>query len=233
MMNKKKLSLLVVSGVLVTTIVGGSLAWFTSKDTKLNYFSTGSIKHEIVEVFEEDGLAKNLLPGDEVNKDVWINNTGKSDALLRVKVTPHWSKKTPKTNNEDQVDTSLDTNLIELVFADGVQKSLDSGIEDDTNWILGNDGYFYYTSILPVNKEEVEHQSAQLLSAVRLSGKVSDQDKYAEKEINVRIESETVQVNKDAYKESWEGIENLDTEILTMLDNLIDEYKNVNNPSDN
>lgn len=227
MMNKKKLSLLVVSGVLVTTIVGGSLAWFTSKDTKLNYFSTGSIKHEIVEVFEEDGLAKNLLPGDEVNKDVWINNTGKSDALLRVKVIPQW------VNKLGEVDNLLDTNLIELVFADGVQKSLESGIGNDTNWILGNDGYFYYTSILPVNKEEVEHQSAQLLSAVRLSGKVSDQDKYAEKEINVRIESETVQVNKDAYKESWEGIENLDTEILTMLDNLIDEYKNVNNSSDN
>lgn len=227
MMNKKKLSLLVVSGVLVTTIVGGSLAWFTSKDTKLNYFSTGSIKHEIVEVFEEDGLAKNLLPGDEVNKDVWINNTGKSDALLRVKVIPQW------VNKLGEVDNLLDTNLIELVFADGVQKSLESGIGNDTNWILGNDGYFYYTSILPVNKEEVEHQSAQLLSAVRLSGEVSDQDKYAEKEINVRIESETVQVNKDAYKESWEGIENLDTEILTMLDNLIDEYKNVNNPSDN
>lgn len=227
MMNKKKLSLLVVSGVLVTTIVGGSLAWFTSKDTKLNYFSTGSIKHEIVEVFEEDGLAKNLLPGDEVNKDVWINNTGKSDALLRVKVIPQW------VNKLGEVDNLLDTNLIELDFADGVQKSLESGIGNDTNWILGNDGYFYYTSILPVNKEEVEHQSAQLLSAVRLSGEVSDQDKYAEKEINVRIESETVQVNKDAYKESWEGIENLDTEILTMLDNLIDEYKNVNNPSDN
>lgn len=227
MMNKKKLSLLVVSGVLATTIVGGSLAWFTSKDTKLNYFSTGSIKHEIVEVFEEDGLAKNLLPGDEVNKDVWINNTGKSDALLRVKVIPQW------VNKLGEVDNLLDTNLIELVFADGVQKSLESGIGNDTNWILGNDGYFYYTSILPVNKEEVEHQSAQLLSAVRLSGEVSDQDKYAEKEINVRIESETVQVNKDAYKESWEGIENLDTEILTMLDNLIDEYKNVNNPSDN
>lgn len=227
MMNKKKLSLLVVSGVLATTIVGGSLAWFTSKDTKLNYFSTGSIKHEIVEVFEEDGLAKNLLPGDEVNKDVWINNTGKSDALLRVKVIPQW------VNKLGEVDNLLDTNLIELDFADGVQKSLESGIGNDTNWILGNDGYFYYTSILPVNKEEVEHQSAQLLSAVRLSGEVSDQDKYAEKEINVRIESETVQVNKDAYKESWEGIENLDTEILTMLDNLIDEYKNVNNPSDN
>lgn len=227
MMNKKKLSLLVVSGVLATTIVGGSLAWFTSKDTKLNYFSTGSIKHEIVEVFEEDGLAKNLLPGDEVNKDVWINNTGKSDALLRVKVIPQW------VNKLGEVDNLLDTNLIELVFADGVQKSLESGIGNDTNWILGNDGYFYYTSILPVNKEEVEHQSAQLLSAVRLSGEVSDQDKYAEKEINVRIESETVQVNKDAYKESWEGIENLDTEIVEMLDNLIDEYKNVNNPSDN
>lgn len=227
MMNKKKLSLLVVSGVLATTIVGGSLAWFTSKDTKLNYFSTGSIKHEIVEVFEEDGLAKNLLPGDEVNKDVWINNTGKSDALLRVKVIPQW------VNKLGEVDNLLDTNLIELDFADGVQKSLESGIGNDTNWIRGNDGYFYYTSILPVNKEEVEHQSAQLLSAVRLSGEVSDQDKYAEKEINVRIESETVQVNKDAYKESWEGIENLDTEIVEMLDNLIDEYKNVNNPSDN
>lgn len=116
MMNKKKLSLLVVSGVLATTIVGGSLAWFTSKDTKLNYFSTGSIKHEIVEVFEEDGLAKNLLPGDEVNKDVWINNTGKSDALLRVKVIPQW------VNKLGEVDNLLDTNLIELVFADGVQK---------------------------------------------------------------------------------------------------------------
>ena len=221
-MSKKKLSLVIAAGVLLIAVVGGSLAWFTSQDTKTNHFTTGSISHEIVEDFDTTGPSQDLLPGDEVNKDVWINNTGKSDALLRVKITPQWM-------NGEEADTTLGN---ELVFAEKVQTALnESGIAEGATWVLGNDGYLYYTSILSVNSEEVEKQTAQLLDAVRLSGKITDQTKFANKEMNVIIESETVQVNKDAYEEEWfteneSGLTTvIDASIANMLNNLVDAYK--------
>lgn len=224
-MSKKKLSLIIAAGVLLIAVVGGSLAWFTSQDTKTNHFTTGSISHEIVEDFDTTGPSQDLLPGDEVNKDVWINNTGKSDALLRVKITPQWM-------NGEEADTDLGNEGIELVFAEKVQTALnESGIAEGATWVLGNDGYFYYTSILSVNSEEVEKQTAQLLDAVRLSGKITDQSKFANKEMNVIIESETVQVNKDAYEEEWfteneSGLTTvIDASIANMLNNLVDAYK--------
>ena len=224
-MSKKKLSLIIAAGVLLIAVVGGSLAWFTSQDTKTNHFTTGSISHEIVEDFDTTGPSQDLLPGDEVNKDVWINNTGKSDALLRVKITPQWM-------NGEEADTTLGNEGIELVFAEKVQTALnESGIAEGATWVLGNDGYFYYTSILSVNSEEVEKQTAQLLDAVRLSGKITDQTKFANKEMNVIIESETVQVNKDAYEEEWfteneSGLTTvIDASIANMLNNLVDAYK--------
>lgn len=224
-MSKKKLSLVIAAGVLLIAVVGGSLAWFTSQDTKTNHFTTGSISHEIVEDFDTTGPSQDLLPGDEVNKDVWINNTGKSDALLRVKITPQWM-------NGEEADTDLGNEGIELVFAEKVQTALnESGIAEGATWVLGNDGYFYYTSILSVNSEEVEKQTAQLLDAVRLSGKITDQSKFANKEMNVIIESETVQVNKDAYEEEWfteneSGLTTvIDASIANMLNNLVDAYK--------
>lgn len=224
-MSKKKLSLVIAAGVLLIAVVGGSLAWFTSQDTKTNHFTTGSISHEIVEDFDTTGPSQDLLPGDEVNKDVWINNTGKSDALLRVKITPQWM-------NGEEADTDLGNEGIELVFAEKVQTVLnESGIAEGATWVLGNDGYFYYTSILSVNSEEVEKQTAQLLDAVRLSGKITDQTKFANKEMNVIIESETVQVNKDAYEEEWfteneSGLTTvIDASIANMLNNLVDAYK--------
>lgn len=224
-MSKKKLSLIIAAGVLATAVVGGSLAWFTSQDTETNHFTTGSINHEIVEDFDTTGPSQDLLPGDEVNKDVWINNTGKSDALLRVKITPQWM-------NGKEADTTLGNEGIELVFAENVQTALnESGVNSGSTWVLGNDGYFYYTSILSVNSEEVEKQTAQLLDAVRLSGKITDQTKFANKEMNVIIESETVQVNKDAYEEEWfteneSGLTTvIDASIANMLNNLVDAYK--------
>ncbi len=221
-MNKKKLSLMIAAGVLAVTVVGGSLAWFTSKDAETNHFSTGSISHKIVEDFNKKGASKDLLPGDEVNKDVWIKNTGKSEALLRVKITPQW------VTNEDVADNDLETDVIQLVFAENVQTEVNSGVNDTAKWVCGKDGYFYYTSILPVNTDNIERQTAQLLDAVRLSGAVTDQSEYANKEMNIIIESETVQVNKDAYREEWKITENVEGSIISMLDGLVDSYKEAN-----
>ncbi|MDU5261911.1 MAG: hypothetical protein E6176_05710, partial [Clostridium celatum] len=96
------------------------------------------------------------------------------------------------------------------------------------SWVYGNDGYFYYTSILPVNSKAIEMKTEKLLDAVRLSGSITDQSKYANKEMSVKIESETVQVNKDAYKETWKTTATVEASITNMLDNLVDSYKTAN-----
>lgn len=216
-MSKKKISLIIATGVLVTALVGGSLAWFTSKEEVTNKFATGSIKHRIIENFEEVGAAEEFLPGDEVNKDVCIENTGKSDALLRVRIKPEWK------DNENNV---LKSEFIKLIFSEDVDLDISNGIDERATWVKGNDDYLYYIKIF-----EAGAPTEKLLDAVSLSGEADNS--YAEKAINVIIESETVQVNKDAYRDEWkisstsegENISTPEEEIINILDNLVEEYK--------
>lgn len=222
-MSRKKVSLIVAAGVLVTSLVGGSLAWFTSSDEVINNFTTGSIEHNIVEDFdsEETGAAKDFLPGDEVNKDVWIKNTGKSDALLRVKIQPEW---------KNNVENKLENDMIELVFSSSVDLDPSNGIDEKATWVKGNDDYLYYVKVF-----EKGTQTELLLDAVKLKGEANND--YAGKEMQVVVSSETVQVNKDAYRTEWSIEENStstpEEEIINKLDKLVDDYKVNNNKTHN
>lgn len=217
-MNRKRLSVMVGIAVISISVIGGTLAWFTDKQEVINKISTGAIKHKIIERFDEN-TSQNLLPGEEINKDVWIHNIEKSDSLLRVKITPTWV-------NENGVKVE-----------DAASHEVKAVIKND-KWTLGNDGFYYYNEIFKShnkdevhpNEDEISDESTlpscysdQILSSILLSGETKDQEKYANRKLDVVVKSETVQVNKDAYNAEWK-VE--DETIKTLLNGLVDSQKN-------
>lgn len=84
--NKNKvLAIAAVLGLGALTIGGGSLAYFTDKtEVADNVFTFGNVDIDLIEYFDPDTAV--LLPGVDVNKDVYVENTGESDAYTRVHI---------------------------------------------------------------------------------------------------------------------------------------------------
>lgn len=81
---KKKITVLCLVAVLaITAIAGASLAYFTAEDQADNTFTMKGVKIELNEEYEQ---GSELLPGLDVNKDVWVKNTGTADAYVRVHI---------------------------------------------------------------------------------------------------------------------------------------------------
>ena len=105
-LNKKKVFALALAVCLIATLSMGSLAWFTDSDQATNdFFVAGSENNNPDEVFsvdvwedatpdDPDGEGKldsiqfnKILPGDELYKEVHVENTGAYDQYVRVTVT--------------------------------------------------------------------------------------------------------------------------------------------------
>lgn len=104
-MNKKKLLILSLVLILIASLSFGTLAWFSDDDTATNKFmvagSETSNPDDIfsVDVWEdvngngvkddssEDGhVYENILPGDQLPKVAYVENTGSYDQYIRVVV---------------------------------------------------------------------------------------------------------------------------------------------------
>lgn len=83
-MSKRKILLLAMSVIMIAILaVGGTLAYFTSEDAEDNVFTMGNVEIELEETFVQNS---NLMPGLDINKDVWVENTGSNDAYTRVHI---------------------------------------------------------------------------------------------------------------------------------------------------
>ncbi|MGL5244069.1 MAG: TasA family protein [Sarcina sp.] len=222
--NRRKVPIILfLIFIVALSLVGGTYAWFVNAQKKINNFTLGEVKHEIFYNFKELGAAEDFLPGEQINKDIWIHNAGKSDALLRVKVTPIWKEK-------DGSGTEVKNDDVILNFVSDL----------DTNWQKGMDGYYYYKKILKAHDGSEPHAennkidgtkipscySNQLLDSIQLNNNITDQTAYANKTFDVIVMSETVQVNIDTCREQWD-VGN-DKVVESMLEKLVDNYKTDN-----
>ena len=83
--NKKKL--LVVLGIGAFTILGGTLAYFTTSDTIINNFKTALYQHSIVEKFESPS---DWTPGTTTEKTIKVTNNGSISMAVRATYTEKW-----------------------------------------------------------------------------------------------------------------------------------------------
>lgn len=158
-MNKKVIGALGLSAV---ALVGGTFAYFTQSSTIDNPFDTAGYSTLVVEDFKpEEG--ENWEPGAEVNKDLYVDNTGDRDVVVRVKFEDIWSR-----TDANGVTTYLNfsqgndaTGILDnkVTVADPSQLDPNNGetqgdgsvvhkyfVEDwENDWVYNaDDGYFYY-----------------------------------------------------------------------------------------
>lgn len=135
---KKKVFLKILIGFVVITSIFSITVfakYFTSSDKVINNLGVGSINVKIAEKFTQ----KNTWNGEEISKNVKVKNTGSNGELVRVSIIPRWI-------DENGNPWPGDTNLVTLNLKNTV--NLDDNIGNNM-WINGNDGYYYYSSILP------------------------------------------------------------------------------------
>ena len=124
--NKKKKKVLIVSVISILTILGGTLAYFTTTTTIKDIFKTALYQNEIVEVFEAPA---NWTPGTTTDKTVKVTNTGSIDMAVRVSYTEKWIT----SNNKE----------ISLTDENGEVASI---INFNGDWTKDEDGYYYFGS---------------------------------------------------------------------------------------
>lgn len=124
--NKNKKRLLVVGALGMLTILGGTLAYFTTSTNITNKFKAGLYQNEIVEVFESPS---NWTPSTTTTKTIAVTNTGSIPMALRASYTEKW--------------VSANGKELSLKDSKGNQVAIISFADD---WQKDNDGFYYYGS---------------------------------------------------------------------------------------
>ena len=197
-MKKGLCSALVCLG-LILGISGSSIYAFTEVSV-VNNFSTGIVDIELDEYTIEDGKEKkwennikDVLPGDDIYKIPRISNHG-NDCYVRAYV--HF------------VDTPLDVTCLK-------------GMSD--NWILAEDGYFYYKEILETGK------SVDLFQGIKIP--VDLTENAAESLFTIKVDVDAIQSNNfdPDYDSSnpWGEVQILECEKEGMYD--INTFKKPDN----
>lgn len=109
----KALIVAALAVVILTAAVGGTMAWLSTKTQDLtNTFEPAKVTCKVDENFTEGGTEK---------KDVRIQNTGTTDAYIRVAMIGNWYQ-------GDKIVASWTDNIV----------------LSSSDWFKANDGYYYY-----------------------------------------------------------------------------------------
>lgn len=181
-MRKKHIAAL--AGMAAVFAVGGSLAYFNQNLEAVNVLKTGKFDTTIVEKFNpKDG--EDWKPGETIEKQYSVTNTGEVDSLVRVKFEETWTREGEETPFVE-IDTSelpekLGTDSARNKFESIYQKDSQDGEADETvddsvvekklhiddvnDWAYNPaDGYYYYKKTLTPNAN-----TTNLLDSVTLS----------------------------------------------------------------
>lgn len=166
---KRSLVLVVSLLALLLVVAGGTLAWLTAQDSVSNTFTPAHVTCDVVEE-TFDGTKK---------ENVTIKNTSDIPVYIRASIIVTW--KDSNGNVYGQLPASSDYDM---------QMAKDSG------WVLGADGYYYYTSPVAVGATT----GTLISSCTEVAGKAPDKD-YR---LSVEIIAEAIQSQPArAVQQAW------------------------------
>lgn len=168
-MKKKILALALVVVLAVTAVTGATLAYFTDNDAKTNTFTVGNVQIELTEP-EWEGKVEKVYPGQVLDKDPTVENTGANPCYVRVKVE----------GLDYLVKGGNDALKIALKTAgkDGINE----------NW-TEYEGYYYYNEVLGVD-DTTEALFDQIVIPTALT---NADGKEHTKEYNIKVTAYAVQ----------------------------------------
>ncbi|MSA00386.1 hypothetical protein GKG47_11305 [Lactonifactor sp. BIOML-A3] len=209
MMNRKKLTAVVASVALVAVLgIGGTLMYFTDRDTKSNVITMGNVNGSLIETTDtenavntEDGITYNdrVTPGDTLSKVPTVKlGDDSEDAYIRVKMT---------ITGLDMVDAQGNK------YADILENQLDIG----NKWTKNVDGYYYYA-----DKMSKKGETQALFTEVKVPEGWGNE--VANAEVTIDLIAELIQAdNFDSHLQKngnnvigWTGITEDDIEDYTV-----------------
>lgn len=167
-MKNKKLVALAIAGILgVGAIAGGTLAYFTDSDSKINVITMGHVDIDLTETWDpEDG--KNVKPNETIVKIPEIKlKDGSEDAFVRAKI---------------EITGALnDVEKAELL----------KGIDIQDGWYLSTDGYYYFNQMFEKASDGLK--SATLFTQVHIPETWNNEQ--ADKTFNIEVSAEGIQAD--------------------------------------
>lgn len=194
--NKKKL--LIVSAISLLTVLGGTLAYFTTSTDITNIFKTALYQHEIVEKFESPN---DWTPGTTTEKTIKVTNTGSISMAVRASYSEKWI-------NADGEEISLkdsNNNTAAIInFNDG--------------WTKDSDGYYYYGSKDNKTKVMTNETTTSFISGVTFNQNIK-----AELKETISNDGKTI-----TYESSGKGYDNAKYILTVKIDTIqYDQANNV------
>lgn len=169
---KKRIALMALVIAAFSFAGYGTLAYFTASEKAENVITAGNVKIDLCEEtadgdpFPEDGMT-GIMPGETVDKVVYVKNVGENTAWIRVK---------PEK---------------ELTFADGTkaesgsfEQYIDLNLNQD-DW-TEKDGWYYYRQ--PV---DAGTQTGKLFTQVTFSEKMGNT--YKNSTVHIEVNAQAVQ----------------------------------------
>ncbi|MEL7571019.1 MAG: hypothetical protein AAGU14_10750, partial [Eubacteriaceae bacterium] len=174
---KNKLRIMLLASIFAAVALSGAaLAWLSyTADPVMNIFKAGTVDITLYDKlgeaeFPSDGIG-NVNPGDFYDKEVYVVSNGSKETYVRVKLTPLWTP--PRGYEGDE----LDPDVVSLNI-------------DTANWVLGEDGWYYYKHILTAQNTN----TTKLLDGITFSGPLMD-NKYQEATLSIDVEAQAVQAS--------------------------------------
>ena len=194
--NKKKL--LVFLGISVFTVLGGTLAYFTTSTAFRNIFNTAKYETKIVESFVSPD---NWTPGTITQKEIKVTNDGTIDMAVRASYTEKWISKNGKE--------------LSLKDADGNVASI---INFNSGWTKNADGYYYYGS-----KENLTKLSPKATANSFISGVTFNENIKATLSMTESADGKTI-----TYTSTGDGYDNATYTLTVKIDTIqYDQAENV------
>lgn len=206
-MTKKKVFVAALAVCLVAVLSMGTLAWFSDSDSVTNKFMIADSESDPNEIFsvdvwentpdgdkDQDGYEyKDILPGDQLKKEVYVENTGAYDQYIRVKVT---------VNNADAWIAALGNGYdLGTMFLG----------HDETKWTRYEVGEYssdangsYYTMVFYLNEKLAPDATVNLFETVEIPTQLTQEDMvFVGGQFDLTILAEAVQtenVGDSAYE---------------------------------
>ncbi len=166
---------------IVVALLGATWSWFVGSDKVVNYFRTPELEFgaKVVDVFTPPG---GISQGDSTDKIVAAENTKSIPAFVRLMVMP-----TIVTAEGQPLEAQIGTEVILLG-------------ENRTDWIYGNDGYYYYKDVLGPAGSGTETSEA-LFTGVKLADSLGWE--YSNAKMNIVVKIEAIDTKKWNYRSAW------------------------------
>ena len=184
--NRKKL--IVVAVISLFTILGGTLAYFTTSSNIKNIFNTAKYETKIIEDFVSPA---NWTPGTTTPKSIKVTNNGTIDMAVRASFTEKW----------------VNANGNELPLVDGNNNTV-AIINFDSSWTKDNDGYFYYGTKDNLTKLLPSETSSSFITGVKFNEKTG-----ADLKVSTSDDGKTI-----TYTSSGDGYDNAKYTLTVRID---------------